>query len=82
MRLRVDAVDEQEIAPRKKPIAPTNVPRFVYCALRISSVDGTTYDAIAEIPNATEPPKLSTAIYQSRRWGYQESNRPGLAKTS
>ena len=39
----------------KKHTPPTNVPRLISSAFQTSPVAGTTWDATADTPNATEP---------------------------
>src|SRR5262249_37420708 len=52
-------------APIRKQSAPKAVNELALARSRALPVEGTTYDAIAEIPKATQPRRLTAATHHS-----------------
>jgi hypothetical protein len=63
-------------APTRKQSPPNEVNAFARARFRTSPVAGTTYDATAEIPNATQPRRLTAAIRHSASRGRHDAGRP------
>ena len=62
----------ENTAPRKKQIAPVNVPKLVKVKLIGRPVLGDTYEAIADTPNAIDPIKLSATILHDILEGFKD----------
>jgi len=62
------------MAPKREHSPPTKVPKFTSTMFRGRPVVGTTNDATAETPKATEPTKFRAVIHQGRLCDRQQAH--------